>query len=164
MRLNCGRRCRWGLILGALLIALAGVAWWLVHVQPATPARIRQAFPATGVKKVLLRTAAAAKADVTTDPTANVVEVSGLPTGGASGYHSPDFWWRETPAAEWGLGFTSARHGDVLVISTENEIHYIHHLYFLKSVSLRVPVGVEVVREPRQWTGDGAPNLEPSKP
>ncbi len=79
--------------------------------------------------------------------------MSGLPAGGAKGYHSSDPSWRETLAAEWGLDFVSARHGEVLVISTEKEIHYIHHGYLLQSVELRVPAGVEVAGERRELTG-----------
>ena len=99
-------------------------------------------------------------AEVTTDPTTEVVEVSGVPAGGAKGYHSPDPNWRETPATEWGLSFESARYGEVLVISTNNEIQYIHHGYFLQSVVLRVPAGVAVVRERREMSGDGGPDLK----
>lgn len=164
MRLSCGRRCRLGL-LGALLIATSGVAFWLVYAKPATtPARISRSFPAAGVKKIFLRVAAADTSEVTIDPAAETVEISGLPAGGAKGYHSRDPNWRETPAAEWGLDFVSALHGEVLVISTKNEVHYIHHGYFLESVALRVPAGVEVVREPRKLTGDGGPDLEAPKP
>jgi hypothetical protein len=134
------------------------VGYWFVFSQRATP-RISRSFPAPGVKKIILRAAAAETSEVTTDPAAGAVEGSGVPAGGAAGYHSPNPLWRETPASQWGLDFVSARHGEVLVISTKNEIHYIHHGYFLKSVALRVPAGVEVVRQPRKLTGDGGPDL-----
>lgn len=150
--------------LGAFLVAIAGVAFCLVFTKPITPERLSRSFPAAGIKKIVLRAAEAETSQVTTDPTAEVVEVSGTPTGGAKGYHSTNPFWRETPAEEWGLDFVSARRGDFLLISTKNEIHYIHHGYFLKSLTIRVPTGVEVVREQRQLTGDGGPDLELPKP
>lgn len=177
MQLTCGRKY-WLTLLGVLLVAAAGVAFWLVYTKPTptapikqplsagstTPGRIARSFPFDGIKKVIFRAAEAETCEVTTDPAAEMVEVSGLPEGDAKGYHSDDPNWRETPAAEWGLDFVSARHGDLLVISTQNEIQYIHHLYYLKSLALRVPAGIEVVREQRKLTGDGGPNLQASKP
>ncbi|MCI0459297.1 MAG: hypothetical protein L0Z62_20300 [Gemmataceae bacterium] len=164
MRLTCGRKCWLGL-LGTLIITTAGVAFWLVAIRPSTPPeRISRSFTAAGVKKVVLRAAAADTAEVTADSAAGVVEVSGVPAGGASGYHSPDPNWRETPAAEWGLDFVCAQYGEVLVISTKNEIHYIHHGYFLQSLTLRVPARVEVVKESRKLAGNGAPDLEEPGP
>jgi hypothetical protein len=151
-------------LLGGFLVATGAVAFWLVHANPITPVRISRSFPAAGIKKIILRAAEAETSAVTNDPATAAVEVSGLPAGGAEGYHSPDPNWRETPAAEWGLDFVSARHGEVLVISTKNEIHHIHYGYFLKSVALRVPPGVEVVPEPRELTGYGGPDLEAPKP
>ena len=38
-------------------------------------------------------------------------------------------------------------------------MRYIHHHYAFTSVTVRVPPGVEVVKEPRTLTGDGAPDL-----
>jgi hypothetical protein len=116
------------------------------------------------VRKVILRAAAAETLEVTSDPATSLVEVSGVASGGAKGYHSGNPFWRETPAAEWGLDFVSARFGDVLVISTENEFEYIHHHYMLKSLEIKVPVGVDVVLEPRILTGDGAPDLKEPAP
>jgi hypothetical protein len=127
------------------------------EAEPAAP--ITRSFPTAGVKKVLLRAAEADKATVSIDPKATVIEVSGVPVGGAKGYHPSDPNWQETPAAEWGLDFVSAKHSATLVISTTQEIHYIHHTYFLQSLTLRVPPGVEVVREARELTGDGEPHL-----
>src|SRR5262245_42685986 len=109
--------------------------------------RVSQSFPAAGVTRVVLRASAAAGAEVTTDRDAADIEVSGRPIGGAEGYHSPDPNWRETPAADWGLGFEAQRHGAVLVVSTKKEILYIHHHYVLTSLRVRVPAGVRVVRE-----------------
>lgn len=143
----------------ALLAAIVGVAFWFATAN-SKPPRISRSFSSEGIKKVILRAAQAATSEVVSDPAATEIMVMGVSVGGAQGYHSPDFFWRETPASEWGLDFVSARHGDVLVISTKNEIHYIHHLYLLQSVVLTVPAGVEVVRQAKKLTGDGAPDLE----
>jgi hypothetical protein len=124
-----------------------------------TPARISRSFPTAGIKKIIFRASTAESSTVTIDSVAEAIEISGLPAGDAKGYHSPDPNWRETPAAEYGLDFVSAQFGDVLVISTKNEILYIHHHYFLESVALRVPADIEVVRERRKLTGDKGPDL-----
>jgi hypothetical protein len=164
MRLACWRGFRWS-VLGVLLAAAAGATYWLVATRSETsPARINRSFPAEGVMKVILRAGTADTAEVTAVPGSAIIDVSGLPTGGAKGYHSPDPTWRETPAAKWGLDFVFARHGQAVVISTKNEIHYIHHGYFLQSIVLRVPAGVEVVRERRTLSGDGAPDLREPRP
>ena len=107
----------------------------------------------------MLRAEDADKAMVETGARGSAIEVSGIPTGGAAGYHSPDPKWRETPAAEWGLDFVSVQRGPILVVSTKNEMRYIHHHYAFASVTVRVPPGVEVVKEQRTLTGDGAPDL-----
>jgi hypothetical protein len=85
--------------------------------------------------------------------------VSGTPSGGAPGYHPADPNWRETSASEWGLDFRGKAFGTTLVISTFNEIQYIHHSYYLENLVITVPPGVEVTREARQLSGEGAPDL-----
>ena len=150
-----------------ILLILAGLACSEgsgAQTKPASAPRIVRSFPLTGVTKVILRAAAADAARVVVDPAIKMLEVSGLPIGGAPGYHSPDPKWRETPASEWGLDFVTAQFGKVLVISTKNEIRYIHHGYTLTDLSVRVPAGVEVIREPRQLTGEGKPDLSEPKP
>jgi hypothetical protein len=182
MRLTFGRP--WWIALSGAFIAIAGLTFWSWISSTPPPARISpqslvppapplpisefslpslpiiRSFPALGIKKVILRAAAAQSSEIIADPVIKAVEVSGVPTGGAQGYHSPDPSWRETPAAQWGLDFVSTRYGELMVISTLNEISYLHHFYSLESVALRFPNGIEVVREPRKLTGDGAPNLE----
>jgi hypothetical protein len=157
----------WLRLLTDILIGAAAVALWLINVVNAeplmTPSRIHREFPAAGIGKIFLRAAEAGNCEVAAVPAAKTVEVSGVPAGGAKGYHSPDPNWRETPAEEWGLDFVFARYGEALIISSKNEIHYIHHHYILQSVVLRGPAGVEVVREPRKLTGDDAPDLEAPK-
>ncbi len=49
----------------------------------------------------------------------------------------------------------------MLILSSKKEIHYIHHLYYLKDLGIRVPPGVEVVCQARNLTGDGEPDLSP---
>ena len=123
----CGRKCWLGFV-GAFLLVIAGAAFWVFFTKP-TPTRVSRSFSTAGVKKVILRAAAANTSDVTTDPATDSVEISGVTAGGAEGYHPGNPFWRETPAAKWGLDFVSARFGDVLLICTKNEIEYIHHHY-----------------------------------
>jgi hypothetical protein len=157
----------------AAWIALAGPIDWrdgqapsvVGPVQAAAPPVAEGAkpfsrrFPAAGIEKVILRAEAAETAKVTTSMDAKTIDVAGVPTGGAAGYHSSDPNWRETPAAQWGLDFVSARKGSVLVVSTRNELRHIHHRYAFTSLTVRVPIGVAVVKERRQLTHDGAPDL-----
>jgi hypothetical protein len=74
---------------------------------PATAdsARVTRSFPADGIDTVDLRAEAAEKAKVATESRSRAVTVSGIPQGGAAGYHPADPNWRETPAAQWGLDF-----------------------------------------------------------
>ena len=126
---------------------------------PAQPSPLRRSFPAAGITTLVLRAEGANKVMVETGARGSAIEVSGIPTGGAAGYRSPDPKWRETPAAERGLDFVSVQRGPRLVVSTKNEMRYIHHHYAFASVTVRVPPGVEVVKEQRTLTGDGAPDL-----
>ena len=121
---------------------------------------ISQGFLAKGVTKVILRAAGADSAVVASDAPVDTVEVSGIPIGDAQGYHSPDLKWRETPPERWPFSFVVQRFGPVLVISTKGEIGYIHHQYIMSDVRLRVPSGVEVVREQRQLSGSGEADLK----
>lgn len=151
--------------IGVGVIAVgAAVAFWFVTgpkvrdaIAPVPP--VVRTFPATGIKTVILRAGSADTAEILVDERTTVVEVSGIPGGGAKGYHSPDRTWKETTAADWGLDFTAQQFGDKLVISTTSEIAYIHHLYTLKTLVLKIPPGVKVIREPRDLTGDGKPDL-----
>ena len=133
------------------------------HAQ-AQAGRVVRSFPLTTVTTVLLRAAEAETTSVVIEPGRNDIEVSGLPMGGAKGYHAPDPNWRETPASEWGLDFATAKFGEVLVISTTNEMRYIHHHYAFSSLVLRAPPNVKVMRESRRLTGDGKPDLQAPKP
>ncbi len=84
---------------------------------------------------------------------AAAITASGVPKGGAAGYHPADPSWRETPASQWGLDFQSAAFGPTMVISTSKEISYIHHHYYLDQIRLTVPEGVRVIKENRTLTG-----------
>ena len=165
----CRRICRLAAF-GVTLITIAMATSWFIWSSTTTSdtsgtsTRIRQTFPASGVKKIILRAANADTTEVTIDPIRDEIDISGIPTCGAKGYHSPDPNWRETPASEWGLNFVAARHGNILVISSKSEILYIHHHYVLQSVKLRIPTEVDVVRVPRELTGDGEPDLKEPKP
>jgi hypothetical protein len=121
--------------------------------------RVVATFPSTGLTTVVLRSSSAANASVQVVEPVSPIKISGVPSGGVKGYFPSDPNWKETPASKWGLAFVAQRFGAVLVISSKNEIGYIHHHYTLESVRVRVPIGVKVVREPRQLNGDGAPDL-----
>ena len=136
------------------VLALAGCA-------APVPERIARSFPAEGVTTVIVRTAGVEEATLASGGPPGAVEISGLPAGGARGYHSPKRGWRETPAGRWGLDFVARRYGNVLVISSKNEIRYIHHHYALEELRIRVPAGVEVLRQPRQLSESGEPDLSP---
>ena len=123
--------------------------------------RVVRTFDATGVKRVVLRAGDAERAEVTSVSGGRAITVSGIAEGGAAGYHPVDPNWRETPASRWGLDFKARSFGPTLVVSTENEIRYIHHDYHLGSLTVSVPQGVEVVKENRELTGEGAPDLAP---
>ena len=126
---------------------------------PAPSTLVVQSFDAAGITRVVLRAEDAAAATVVVQASTSTIDVAGVPTGGAKGYHSPDPKWRETPAAKWGLDFVSVRRGSTLIVSTKNEMAYIHHHYAFERLTIGVPKGVEVVKEPRTLTGDGAPDL-----
>lgn len=123
--------------------------------QPVT----RQLSP-SGVKTVVFRASNAPTAKILISKV-HQIQISGVPAGGAKGYHSPDPFWRETPAKDWGLDFVAKRYGDVLVVSTTNEILYIHHHYVLTNLSIQVPSGIKVIKEERELNGAPEPDLKP---
>ncbi len=138
------------LVLSLVMHALCGCS---------TTKSITQAFPADGITKVILRASAADSATISSGASKTKIVVVGTPTGGAKGYHSPDPDWRETPPEKWGFAFVAQRFGSVLVISTQKEMSYIHHHYVLTDLSVRVPSGVEVIREQRKLSNDLEPDL-----
>jgi len=123
------------------------------------PARVTLSIPASGITTVILRAANAEQAKAVVAKTGAPISVSGVPEGGAKGYHSSDPNWKETPPEEWGLGFKTKIFGDTLVISTWNEMAYIHHHYELRDIEVSTSPGLKIVRQTRTLTGDGAPDL-----
>ena len=147
-----------------ILLAAALLAPGLLAACAAAapePGRVTGSFDATGITRVVLRAAMADDAVVDVTAVAGKVTVSGQAAGGAEGYHPADPRWRETPAAEWGLGFAAKRFGPTLVISTRNEISFIHHHYAITGIRLRVPPSVELSRQRRVLNGSGEADLAP---
>lgn len=143
-----------------LCISLICVCVAVVYIRGTLSARrVTKVFSAAGVKIVIIRAAQAGDTKVSSGK-AKQIQISGIPSGGAEGYHSPDPDWRETPAGSWGLDFIAKQYGSVLVISTKNEIEYIHHHYALEKLSIKVPKGVTVLKEERKPSGDGSANLK----
>ena len=146
-------------IAAALLLAGLG----LLPACEAKEERIVRSHPVAGVKAVVLRSALAKDAEVVSDRDAKAISVSGRPSGGAPGYHPAQPGWKETPASDWGLDFVFQRHGDTLVVSSKNEIRYIHHSYLIREIRVSVPANVTVTREERTLSGTGAEDLSPPK-
>jgi len=146
-----------------LLSLLLGACTQPQPVKPRHPTLGVVEFDAKGIKRVILRAgeAAEATATVSEDETASpVIKISARPAGGAAGYHPADPHWRETPATAWGMDFAASRFGSTLVISTKNEISYIHHQYLLQDIHISLPSkSLRLIRQPRQLNGDGAPDL-----
>ena len=70
--------------------------------------RLVRSFDATGVRKVVLRASDAEQMELKTVAGSRSITISGVPEGGAEGYHSPDPNWRETPL---GVGALTSRPG-----------------------------------------------------
>jgi hypothetical protein len=135
-----------------------GAALFICTTVHADDSLVSQAFNAEGIQRVILRSAHASRAKAVTANTMQIT-VAGRAEGGAQGYHSPDPNWKETPASQWGMKFVAKRFGSVLVVSSENEIGYIHHQYAIDAVTVTLPKGARLVRETRALTGSGDPDL-----
>lgn len=145
-----------------LAIGLSTLLLGACATTPPEPKAIVREFDAHEISRVILRASAAKTATIShVIMDAPFVTISGIPSGGAGGYHSPDRNWRAIPASRWGLDFTSHRHGSTLIISTVNEIGYLHHRYTLEQIRVQLPEPVRIVRQPRKLTGDGTVNLSP---
>lgn len=120
---------------------------------------IERTFPAAGVKRVELRASAATATNVR-EVAGRDIQVSGTAEGGTKGYHPGGDGQREVPPGKWGFDFVSRRYGEVLVISTKNEVSDIHHRYIIKDLEIAVPEGVDVQLITRELSGNGAPDLE----
>ena len=143
-------------LLALLLLTGASVAL-------AADDRVVAEFPSDGIEEVLLRAGLASSATVrNASGTRKAIVIEAITTGGAKGYHPGDPNWKEAPANKWGLNFVSLRFGKTLVVSTVNEMQYIHHRYVLDAIVVTVPENVKVRLVPRELTGDGKADL--SKP
>ena len=142
------------------VVLLVAALAWPTHSE-AAEAIVRAVFPAKTISRIVLRAGNANLATVEKVDASASIQISATATGGSRGYHSPDPDWKETPPSDWGLEFVGKVFGSILVISTKNEIQYIHHRYVLERIHLLVPSNIEVVREPRTLSGDGKPNLSP---
>jgi hypothetical protein len=123
---------------------------------------VTRSFSATGITTVILRGFTAASAKVVSGDATATIDVSGIATGSAVGYHSPDPNWKETPPEKWGFDFVARRDGAVLTISTKGEVDHIHHHYALHGLRILVPSGVEVVREELSRISSAEAVLRPS--
>jgi len=140
--------------------ALTATAMVMLVGCASKPAKsVTRSFPADGITKLVVRAAEIQSATITIGASPSTIEISGLPTGNARGYHPSDPNWRETPAERWGFDFVAQRYGDVLVVSTKSEIEYIHHHYILDGLRIRVPARIEVIRQQRELSGSGEPDL-----
>ena len=145
--------CTRALVLPVVMVAL------LTFGGCALSTRVCRDFNALGVSHVIFRAERAFDATIlqSTDP--GTVSVCGVAKGGVEGYHPPASNWRETPLSEWGLDFISKRFANAFIISTENEMQYIHHYYYLDNLVVRMPEGIAVQKVRRILTGDGLPDL-----
>lgn len=135
-----------------ILLGMSSVAF-------AKPAVISREFDANQITRVIVRSAYVTRGTVIKQAKSATVKISGTPSGGAKGYHPSDKKWKETPARDWGLSFESKTFGNTLVISSKNEIAFMHHWYWLLNIELEVPSGIQVVLSPRELNGDGKPDL-----
>jgi hypothetical protein len=126
---------------------------------------IRQTFSTSGIATVVVRAHKIKEAKVKAGRPSTPLVISGTPAGDASGYHPPDPKWKETPAHKQGIKFLAKRYGSVLVISTEKEVWYIHHYYYIKDITITLPPNVKLVRQERVLDGDdGDPKADLSRP
>ncbi len=125
----------------------------------AVQGRLSRSYDSAGITRLVLRAAAADAAAIEPVAGGGPITITGQATGGAKGYHSADPNWQETPADEWGLDFVALRSGATLVISSKNEIGYIHHRYAIAGIVLQLPPSVSVVRQVRTLSGSGEPDL-----
>jgi hypothetical protein len=154
---------RWLLLaVAAASLCACGTAVEVPVEVTSTGDRITCRISARDVRAVTLRAAHAADAAVVPAPASSDIIVTATPQGGAMGYHPPasEEPWRETPADEWGLAFKARRYGGRLVISSFNEIAYIHHRYALRDIRLTSALPRRAIRlQSRKLSGDGAADL-----
>ncbi len=101
--------------------------------------RVTYNFPVNSINVVSVRAISAGGISVDFEGKPDTIAISGIPAGGAKGYHSPDPDWEETPPEEWGLEFVAQQRGDTLFIETKNETNYIHHFYYWDAIQISIP-------------------------
>jgi hypothetical protein len=142
----------------ALPLGLSAVLMASCATMPQPVRPVFREFDSPRVSRVVLRANAASCAIVTIivrDPP--FVSVYGTPSGGESGYHSPDHGRR-------GLDFMARQFGSTLVISTENETNHFRHRSTLQRIYVMLPSrDMKFVRETRKLTRDGAADLSPPR-
>jgi hypothetical protein len=141
----------------AIMLALC------VSQASLTSSQVCAEFQVGGVKAVLLRARDAERAQVIVGSSDSSLKVCGVPSGGAKGYHPADPNWRETPPSEWGLAFKSQRYGDILVVSSFNEIAHVHHLYYFEKLEIIAPRGVTIELLNRTLSEKGSADLSEPK-
>jgi len=102
----------------------------------AEPAQVSLRLDAVGVKKLIVRSTLATVATRVSSTREPLISIRGRPRGGTKGYHPSDPNWKETKPEDWGLKFVSRTFGDVLVVSSLNEIGYIHHQYLIEEIEI----------------------------
>jgi hypothetical protein len=127
----------------------AGVAEWELALEK--------------VRTIELRAGQAKTATISHKGERGKLVLRGRLEGGAEGYHpAPDLYekpWKETPPTKWGLGFEARRFGPRLVVSSRNEIVYIHHHYMISEIEVIAPPEVRVKLVDRELDGEGASDL-----
>lgn len=156
-KMKLGQFMRWLVLMG--LVGCASPQDVAPKRERPSNTRLIWRFQAYDIMSVVLRTEEASQAKIVLDQNATDIVIVATPAGGVIGYHSSDPDWKETPAADWGLDLTGRKFGNRLVISSKNEMQFMHHHYYLKRISIRVPSGVCVDLQTRKLTGDGSPDL-----
>ena len=123
-----------------------------------------QSFDASGFKTVVVRGFRAPAANTSRTAPGDAIRLCATPKGRAGAYHSRDRNWRETPPEEWGLAFVAKPFGELLLISSKNEIDYVHHLYYLDEIIIELPEALRLRLEGKRLNGNGAPDLSEPAP
>ena len=123
-----------------------------------SPSAVCQEFNISEINKVVLRADKANEVAIINQD-GQTLKICGTPSGGVEGYHSPDPSWKETDPEEWGLDFKAKKYDKTLVISTFNELMYIHHYYYLDNLVIIAPKNIKIEKIKRILKGDGDADL-----
>ncbi len=130
----------------SLLCFSAVVSGALSGCKTPEPPRIVFSTPAEGISQITVRAWKAPAAKVIEEQRATI-EVSGLPSLAANGFHDPSPAGREKPAEQMPFEFNLARYGSVAIISSKGELVYPHHHYCLDAIEIHIPKGMRLMRE-----------------